>query len=58
MELVEATAEAGTGDGATPGLANKGGTEEAGWLIGGKPEEDLFEELIREHQQLYCHGGL
>lgn len=34
VELVETASEAGVGDGAAPGLADDGGSEEAGWVVG------------------------
>jgi hypothetical protein len=34
MELVEAAAEPGVGDLAAPALADEGGAEEAGWVVG------------------------
>lgn len=57
VELVEAAAESGGGDGATPGLADEGGAEEAGRVVGREAEEDLFEDLVRDRRRRCRHGG-
>jgi hypothetical protein len=63
VELVEAAAEAGVGDGAAPGLANDGRAQEAGRVVGREAEENLFDKLVREHRRRgaaawrRCHGA-
>jgi hypothetical protein len=56
MELMEAAAEAGVGDGAAPGLADDGGAEDAGWVVGREAKENLFDELVRERRRRCFHG--
>ena len=56
MELVDAAAEAGAGNGAAPGLADDGGTEEAGRVVDREAEEDLLDKVVREHRRRGAAG--
>ena len=57
VELVEAAAEPGTGDGDAPGLADKGAAEEAGWIVGREAQENLLDYLVGEsRRRRCCHG--
>lgn len=48
---MEAASEARQGDGATPGLADEEGTEEAGWVVRWEAGKDLLDELVRERRR-------
>ena len=60
VELVEAAAEAGVGDGAAPGLGGEGGAEEGPRFGGREAEEDLRDEVERQFAAgplMRFHGG-
>uniref|UniRef100_A0A8R7UFC6 Uncharacterized protein n=1 Tax=Triticum urartu TaxID=4572 RepID=A0A8R7UFC6_TRIUA len=58
VEIVEEAAEPTAGDDLAPGLADEGGTEEAGRVVGRDADEDLFYKLVREcWRRSWCHGG-
>ncbi|KAI4986268.1 hypothetical protein ZWY2020_018898 [Hordeum vulgare] len=50
VELVEAAAECRARDDGAPVLADDGGAEEAGGVVGREAEDDLFDELVRDHR--------
>lgn len=47
MELAVAAAESTVGEDAAPWLADGGGANEVLWLLRGKAEEDILDELLQ-----------
>jgi hypothetical protein len=51
VELAVEAAKGGAGEAAAPGLADKGGAEEAAGIFWCEAEKDLLEELVRQRRR-------